>query len=219
VLEILNAPLLSHTRCFFAGGTRIVLELNEYRESMDIDFMCSDRVGYRKLRSMITHHSFGDLFCEDVELVREIRADMYGVRTILLIDGQPLKFEIISEGRMDLDGLEVKPFPVPVLDRSSCFAEKVLANTDRGRDTSTRARDIVDLAFMSARWCREELSSGLARARDVYGSAVDRELSAALAKFDDQPFRRQCVTELAVSDTRTLNRGLQQLHVLASAED
>lgn len=215
VLESLNSPLLASTRCFFGGGTRIVLELDEYRESVDVDFLCSDRSGYRTLRSMITQSSFGDLFREEVELMREIRADMYGIRTFLMIDNQPLKFEIVFEGRMDLDGVAVKPFPVPVLDRSSCIAEKLLANTDRGRDTSTRSRDIVDLAFMSAAWSREDLSTGLARAIDVYGDAVQRELTAALARFGDRTYRKQCTRDLAVSNPRTLSRGLRRLRALS----
>ncbi|WP_322543705.1 nucleotidyl transferase AbiEii/AbiGii toxin family protein [Pantoea eucrina] len=28
---------------FFGGGTRIALEINEYRESIDVDFLCPDR--------------------------------------------------------------------------------------------------------------------------------------------------------------------------------
>ena len=47
VLARLNGDFLEHAKCFFGGGTRIVLELNEYRESADIDFLCSDREGYR----------------------------------------------------------------------------------------------------------------------------------------------------------------------------
>ena len=181
---------------------------------MDVDFLCSDRVGYRTLRSMITQSSFGDLFCKDVELMREIRADMYGIRTFLLIEGQPLKFEIIAEGRIDLFGVAVEPFPVQLLDRSTCFAEKLLANADRGRDDSTRSRDIIDLAFMSASWSGEELSIGLARAIDVYGDSLLREFTAALTRLEDRKYRKQCVTELAVSNLPTLSRGLRILRKL-----
>ncbi len=215
VLDSLNSALLASTQCFLGGGTRIVLELNEYRESMDVDFLCSDRVGYRTLRNMITQSSFGDLFCEDVELMRDIRADMYGIRTFLLIEGEPLKFEIISEGRIELSGVTIEPFPVQLLDQSSCFAEKLLANTDRGRDESTRSRDIIDLAFMSASWPDEELLTGLARATDAYGDTVHRELDAALTKFGDRKYRKQCTTELAVSNPGTLSRGLRMLRKLA----
>jgi len=214
VLESLNAPLLASTRCFFGGGTRIVLELDEYRESMDVDFLCSDRGGYRSLRSMVTQSSFGELFHADVELMREIRTDMYGIRTFLLVDGEPLKFEIIAEGRIDLDGMETEPFPVRLLDRPSCFAEKLMANADRGRDDSTRSRDIIDLAFMTTRWSREDLAIGLDRAFDAYGTAVRRELAAALTRFDDLDHRKRCVAELSVTDTRRLGRGLRKLREL-----
>ena len=56
--------------------------------------------------------------------------------------GRPrFKFEIISEGRISLAGETIEPFPVEVLDRTSCIAEKLLARADRGRDESTHARD------------------------------------------------------------------------------
>ena len=64
--------------------------------------------------------------------------------------GRPrFKFEIISEGRISLAGETIEPFPVEVLDRTSCIAEKLLAHADRGRDESTHARDLIDLAFMA----------------------------------------------------------------------
>ena len=50
VLESLNAKALARANCLFGGGTRIALELNEYRESEDIDFICCDITGYRSLR-------------------------------------------------------------------------------------------------------------------------------------------------------------------------
>ena len=40
VLESLDESLLSATKCYFGGGTRIVMELDEYRESIDVDFLC-----------------------------------------------------------------------------------------------------------------------------------------------------------------------------------
>ena len=36
-LSALDADLLDEARCFFGGGTAIVLALGEYRESVDID--------------------------------------------------------------------------------------------------------------------------------------------------------------------------------------
>src|SRR5690349_2724857 len=82
VLARLNADFLAHAKCFFGGGTRIVMELNEYRESASIDFLCSERTGYRELRSTIGPDSLGEIASAPLMLLREIRADQYGLRTI-----------------------------------------------------------------------------------------------------------------------------------------
>ncbi len=214
VLESMNPELLRSTRCFFGGGTRIVLELDEYRESADISFLCSDRSGYRAIRSRVTQVSFGDLFRDRVDLMREIRADMHGLRTFLEIDGEPLKLGIIAEGRLELGGVDREPFPVPLLARPSCFAEKLLANSDRGRDDSTRSRDLIDLAYMTARWSRDDLLFGLESAEQVYGDAVRRELTAALERFENPERRKRCIADLAVSDPRRMSRGLKKLRAL-----
>lgn len=51
VLSSMNRQFLAKSMCYFGGGTRIVLEINEYRESFDIDFLCADKKGLRALRS------------------------------------------------------------------------------------------------------------------------------------------------------------------------
>ena len=50
LLEALDAELLERCGFLFGGGTRIALELDEYRESQDIDFLCSRAAGYAELR-------------------------------------------------------------------------------------------------------------------------------------------------------------------------
>ena len=191
-----------------------MLELDEFRESMDVDFLCSDRAGYRELRSMVTQQSFGDIFSGRYELMRDIRSDMYGIRTFLRVENQPLKFEIISEGRIIVTGTDSDLFPVDVLDHSSCIAEKLLANTDRGRDESTRSRDLIDLAFMAASWPGDALVTGMATADSIYGTSVQRELSGTLERFEDSAYRKKCIKDLTVSNTRKLTRGLRAIKSL-----
>jgi len=82
-LVALNGAFLGRAKCYFGGGTRVVLELKEYRESADIDFLCSDRTGYRALRSTITNDSLGEICTRPIKLAREVRADQYGIRTVL----------------------------------------------------------------------------------------------------------------------------------------
>ena len=211
VLESLNSDLLARARCWFGGGTRVAMELGEFRESVDVDFLCEDREGYRILRSTITQSSLGDLASRTLDLMRDVRADMYGIRTFLRVDGQPVKFEIIFEGRIPLTGEARSPFPVEVLARPSCFAEKLLANADRGRDASANARDLIDLAFMAAHWPEEDLRSGMATAQSAYGDAVRRELNAALSSLDDAQYRQRCLDVLSVSDTGAFSEGLRAL--------
>ena len=40
LLRSLNSDVLREAQCFFGGGTAIVLLLDEYRESVDVDFLC-----------------------------------------------------------------------------------------------------------------------------------------------------------------------------------
>ena len=60
-----------------------MLELGEYRESVDLDMLCADRVGYSAIRSEDNQNSFGRLFKGEYKLTRDIRTDRYGIRTWL----------------------------------------------------------------------------------------------------------------------------------------
>lgn len=53
MLNALNADLLLESNCLFGGGTAIALRFGEYRESVDIDFLVSDKASYRGLRSWL----------------------------------------------------------------------------------------------------------------------------------------------------------------------
>ena len=211
LLDSLSADLLETAACFFGGGTRIVLELDEYRESLDVDFLCANQEGYRELRNEVSQDSLGAIFVHQLTLLREVRADMYGIRTFVEVDGQPVKFEIIREARVQLDRVYVPNIPVPCLDHASAVAEKFLANTDRGLDKSARSRDLIDLAFMTATWAEEDLEKGLAFAEAAYGASVLQALSSAIDLFSDDAYRKLCVAELEVSGKGKLDAGLGRL--------
>ena len=73
VFESLNSDLLARARCWFGGGTRVAMELGEFRESVDVDFLCEDREGYRILRSTVTQSSLGSVEDRRVPLTGEAR--------------------------------------------------------------------------------------------------------------------------------------------------
>lgn len=211
-LQALDTGFLARAECFFGGGTRIALALNEYRESADIDFLCASREGYRALRSTVNSATLGRIAKGPLALAREVIADRYGIRTFLSVDGEKLKFEIVLEGRIALSGGDAQGLPVPSLDKASCFAEKFLANADRWSDASVMGRDVIDLAFMAAGWDGDPLRSGLATAVQAYGKVVTRDTKrAATRMLEDAAWRRRCVEGLAIVDTRTLQKGLRLL--------
>ena len=215
VLSELNTDFLSTCQCYFGGGTRIVLELNEYRESVDVDLLCADPAGYRQLRQTITQSSLGEICSNKLELLREVRADMYGIRTYFEVDSTPVKFELIREGRINLTSTMIKQSPVPVLSPTSCFAEKLLANADRGADKRFLSRDLIDLAFMSFHWSDEVFEAGFEQAKEPYGDTVKRELNTALSLLEDKAYKKSCCIDLGIDDTNTLEKGLIKLRELA----
>ena len=189
VLWILDAPLLAEHNCWFGGGTAIVLANGEFRESADIDFLVSDPRSYREMRQMIRDRGFGALATRELDLGRAPSIDGHGIRTSVLVAGVAIKFEIIHEGRIDLD----TPSPddeicgLRSLTRTDQVASKLLANDDRWADTSTFSRDLIDLAMMNPD--TESLKGGAHKAVGAYGKTVGESLNHAVTYLQDRPQR------------------------------
>jgi hypothetical protein len=212
ILRSLDAAFLARARCYFGGGTRIVLDLDEYRESADIDLLCSSREGYRELRSTVRNDSLGDIASGRLALAREVIADRYGLRTFIDIGGDKIKFEIVNEGRIDLSGSPHSRLRVPCLDKVSCFAEKFLANDDRWNDEAALSRDAIDLAFMIEGWGPAAALEGRTLARGAYGDSVEASAQAAARNLiRKKDYFRKCVAGLRVTRTATLASGLKKL--------
>lgn len=216
LLAAMDAKFLDRAECWFGGGTQIALSLGEYRESRDIDFLCSSRKGFRLLRETVTEGSLGALARRPIALARELRIDRDGIRGFLKHGDARIKFEIVLEARIDLAGHLDKRLGVPVLSAECVAAEKFLANADRGLDTSTSSRDAIDLAFLAAAHGPEALVPGLRIAESAYGTEIRRRLTAVLAMFGARRgYAAQCARSLGIEDTTTLRRGLTLLRKLA----
>lgn len=103
VLASLDASVLESASCFFGGGTAIALVRDEFQESTDIDFIVSDVAGYRYRGLFADTTTLDPITCRPLTLVRTVIGDQYGVRTLIDIDGVKIKFEIVHDGRIDLD--------------------------------------------------------------------------------------------------------------------
>jgi len=199
LLESLNTALLTQTACYFGGGTAIVLLLDEYRESVDVDLLCASHEGYRVLRNMVSERSLGDLLTSPIPLAREVRADRYGIRTFCVVDNTPIKLEIVREDRISLDGQVVSSLPIPVLSRVDMYAEKLLANADRWADRSTASRDIIDLALMIHHWGPIP-DAAWDKARGAYGASIDRALASSKSQLADPAHLKACLNKMAMDE-------------------
>lgn len=130
-----------------------------------------------------------------------------------------VKFEIVLEARIDLEGTLDKRLGVPSLDLGHAAAEKFLANADRGLDESTHARDLIDLAFMAAHYGPTALFAGLRLAETAYGAAIREQLKAALAGLQTHTrgLTRHAAA-LGIEDLPSLRAGLKALSTLAKRQ-
>ncbi len=203
LLQALDADLLVASGCLFGGGTAIALRYGEFRESVDIDFLVSDGDGYRALRQRLTGPAGIGAICRPglaIEASRPIRADQYGVRTLLKAEGADIKFELVREARIALQapGAGDRTCGVATLVPLDMAASKLLANADRWADDAVHSRDLIDLAMMAP--TRKLLTQAVAKARTAYGDSVETELRAAVGALGRRRHRLdRCMEALQMS--------------------
>lgn len=200
ILQSFDADVLADAHCYFGGGTAIVLKLGEYRESVDIDFLCSDREGYRRLRSAVkVPVSLGTLMRTPIEYARDVRTERDKIFARAVVDGIPIKVEFVLEGRISIGGKLDSELGVPVLERADMYAEKLLANADRCLDASALSRDAIDLAMMINHWGpipQEAWDKAVA----VYADDIPRRLQQALELLSDDAYSRKCLGTMSMDD-------------------
>ena len=218
VLSALNGPLLRETGCLFGGGTAIALKYGEYRESVDIDFLVSDVSHYRSLRQLLTDpQGIAAIVREGVEPLaqaREVRADQYGIRTMLLVADQRIKFEIVLEGRIKLanPGPSDEVCGIATLTALDMAASKLLANSDRWGDDGVFSRDLIDLAMI--RPPLSLLRQAVAKAELAYGKSILEDLAKAINRVQTRHgWLERCMQVMTINMPKALL--LQRVRALA----
>ena len=209
VLGALDGPLLRANGCLFGGGTVIALRYGEYRESADIDFMVSDVGGYRAMRLLLTGPQGIAAIVRDgtgpLEQTREFRADQYGIRTQLRVAGQPVKLEIVLEGRIEfaIPGSGDEVCGIATLTPLDMAASKLLANSDRWNDDGVFNRDLIDLAMMGLPLSL--LRKAVVKAEQAYGQSVLNDLAKAINRFQSrQGWAERCMQAVAMNCPKAL---------------
>lgn len=218
VLSVLDARQLRDKHCLFGGGTAITLCYGEYRESVDMDFLVADIDNYRFLRQLLTGPTGIQAIVKgsgvSLKQVREIRADQYGIRTLLAVADQNIKFEIVLEGRIPLeppsgDGV----CGIATLTPLDMMTTKLLANSDRWRDDGVFSRDLIDLAMMKP--TRRELQHAIDKASVAYGKAIRDDLAKAIERSrEHREWLDRCMLAMGMTIPKALLwqniRALQQ---------
>ena len=208
VLESLDADLLKQHNCLFAGGTAIALRYGEYRESVDIDFLVSDLASYRNLRNLVREQGLQALMrgtgAEQLQTTN-IRSDQYGIRTKVFVQGKPIKFEIVLEGRIGLaePGKKDSILGVATLTKLDMAASKLLANSDRGLDMGMHCRDVIDLAMLNL--SKSEFAEATTNTKVAYGEAILKDLSKVIGILGEaNGLLERCMKAMDVSVPRAL---------------
>ena len=200
--------MLKKNNCLFAGGTAIALRYGEYRESVDMDFLISDLSSYRYLRNLVREQGVQALmrFTDAGQFqAADVRSDQYGIRTKVYVETNPIKFEIVLEGRIGLakPGKEDSILGVATLTKLDMAAGKLLANSDRGLDMGVHCRDVIDLAMIHL--SKSEFSEATAKAQEAYGEAILRDLSKVIDMLGEtNGLLERCMKAMNVSVPRAL---------------
>lgn len=202
-LRSMDHDFLMANKCWFGGGTAIVLKLNEYRRSLDVDFVCSDPDGYRELRSAAVARGIRAFFNEGVEALREFRIDQYGLRTAIQLLNQPIRFEIIREGRIQVAGEFDHELGVPTLVISDMFSEKLLANADRCQDRAVAYRDAFDLGMLINVY-GDIPGEALAKATSAYGRDIEHKLLWVADRLRSEDELREAAAVLQMETRQAL---------------
>ena len=200
LLAAMDAKFLARAQCWFGGGTQIALSLDEYRESRDIDFLCSSREGFRLVRETVTEKSLGAAALKPIALARELRADRDGVRGFLMHGDARIKFEIVLEARfqLQLPGDADCVCGIATLTPLDMTTSKLLANSDRWADDSAASRDLIDLAMMQPR--AKLLKQAIEKAQCAYGESVEADLTRAIGQLLGREGRlERCMAAMRIS--------------------
>jgi hypothetical protein len=201
--------VLKEHSCLFGGGTAIALRFGEYRESVDIDFLVSDVPHYRNMRQLLTGPDGINAILlpgkPRLDQLRSIRSDQYGIRTMLSVAGQPIKFEIVLEGRILLAAPTESDTicGIPVLTTLDMAASKLLANSDRWADDGVFSRDLIDLAMMKPGL--PLLRQAITKAGTAYGQAVRTDLEKAIQQLQQRRgWLERCMQAMAMTLPKAL---------------
>jgi len=192
VLQLLHTGFLEENHAFFGGGTCLALQIREYRESVDVDFLCNHPAGYHRIHAAVFADGPAALCQPSVMLAGELWRTRDAIRFFIdLQDGQrPVKCEVIREGYLAPFSPGPRVAGVAALGPVDLMATKLLANADRGMDPALRFRDFFDLLVAGLEW-PAHAPAAMTRAQTVYGQSARSAMEKVAQLLRDHPDSRQ----------------------------
>ena len=135
----------------------------------------------------------------------DIRSDQYGIRTKVFVEGKPIKFEIVLEGRIGLakPGKKDSILGVATLMKIDMAVSKLLANSDRGLDMGMHCRDVIDLAMLNL--SKSEFTAATTKADAAYGEVILKDLAKVIVILGEaNGLLERCMKAMDVSVPRAL---------------
>lgn len=205
-LQLIRTDFLELNHAYFGGGTCIALQLREYRESVDIDFLCNDASGYRQIHAAVFAEAHAALCQPGTTLVGDLIRTRDALRLFIdLQDGQrPVKCEIVREGYLPPFMPGPKLAGVTTLRPEDLMATKLLANADRGLDRALRFRDFFDVVMAGSAW-PDQAPLAMAKAIGAYGESAKTALEKVAELLrDKEDLRGEAYERLAVDQEARL---------------
>ena len=210
ILARLDNNLLHQHRVVLGGGALIGMLHGQLRYSRDLDFLIAPQ-DYNKLAYRLRSGESVFAFQDNLE-VSEPRIDRYGIRYPVRVKEGGEKFtfkvEIISEWNMQIDTPE-SIYNIACLNECDRISAKLLANVDRGYDSSKFSRDLIDLAIIASQ--SKIPSAAIDKATGIYPDALSA-LIKSIQRFQDYPnYRDKCYENLQINRPEVIIDGIDYL--------
>jgi hypothetical protein len=124
---------------------------------------------------------------------------------MLLAADQPIKFEIVLEGRIELAAPKAKDVVcgIPTLTKLDMVTNKLLANSDRWADDGIFSRDVIDLAMIQPGL--PLLRQAITKAEGAYGQAIRSDLEKAVHRLQHRHgWLERCMQTMAMTLPKAL---------------
>lgn len=210
ITEQLNLNLFKQYQVVLGGGALIGMLYEQLRYSSDLDFLVPPQdynaLGYNLRQGESIFTSTKDL------AVGKPRIDKYGIRYPIRFKQNnqeiTIKLEIVAEWNMEIEQPELFN-NIPCLNLTDRITAKLLANVDRGNDSSKFSRDLIDLGIIS-RYSKIP-SAAINKAKSIYPDAMTR-LKETIEKFQDSPeYRERCYDNLQIDHPEIIIDGIDYL--------